>query len=378
MLGSLGDLARELGKDNEVPDEFLFADALTVAGAIMSGRFTLDLGLESDTRLYTVTVGESADTKKTTAQRKVSKFFDALKLPDWSTCHGVGSAEGLSKALNNCSRIVLAIDELKQLLQKTQIRGSVLLPMITSLYERTDYENYTKEAAILLNDARLSIMANSTLDTYESLWDHESLAIGLVNRLYLVTNSPRPKVARPKPPNSLALQNLSSRIHMQLSCPPPSPYRFTQEADDLWATWYVEMPKGEFSKRLDGLGFRLMPILAATMDKVEIDAQIISMVTAILNYELHTRKALQPIDADNAIANMEQKIIRVLDVHGPLNRRDLGRYCNAHRTGEWIFRTGLDNMIGCNLVILDTARSVYRLAEQIIDTPKSASKQVVQ
>jgi hypothetical protein len=138
------------------------------------------------------------------------------------------------------------------------------------------------------------------------------------------------------------------------------------------------MPKGEFSKRLDGLGFRLMPILAATMDKVEIDAQIISMVTAILNYELHTRKALQPIDADNAIANMEQKIIRVLDVHGPLNRRDLGRYCNAHRTGEWIFRTGLDNMIGCNLVILDTARSVYRLAEQIIDTPTSASKQVVQ
>jgi hypothetical protein len=39
MLGSLGDLARELGRGNEVPDEFLFANALTVAGTIMSGRF---------------------------------------------------------------------------------------------------------------------------------------------------------------------------------------------------------------------------------------------------------------------------------------------------------------------------------------------------
>src|SRR5271157_203569 len=136
MLGSLGDLARELGKDNEVPEEFLFADALTVAGAIMSGRFTLDLGLESDTRLYTVTVGESADTKKTTAQQKILKFFKALNITDvWGTCHGIGSAEGLAKALDSCSRIVLAIDELKQLLQKTQIRGSVLLPMMTSLYE---------------------------------------------------------------------------------------------------------------------------------------------------------------------------------------------------------------------------------------------------
>src|SRR5271166_3570806 len=105
MLGSLGELARELGRDNEVPEEFLFADALTVAGAIMSGRFTLDLALESDTRLYTITVGESADTKKTTAQTKILKFFKHLALSDWSTCYGVGSAEGLAKSLAHHGRV---------------------------------------------------------------------------------------------------------------------------------------------------------------------------------------------------------------------------------------------------------------------------------
>ena len=363
MIGSLGDLARELGRDNEVPEEFLFADALTVAGTIMSGRFTLDLGLESDTRLYTVTVGESADTKKTTAQRKITKFFANLKLPDWTICHGVGSAEGLSKALNNCNRVLLAIDELKQLLQKTQIRGSVLLPMITTLFERTDYENYTKESAILLDDARLAMIANSTLDTYESLWDHESLAIGLVNRLMLFTNSPRPRVARPKPPNALAIQKLSERISKQVSHSPSSPYQFTQEADDLWANWYNNLSKSEFAKRLDGIGFRLMPILVATTDKSQVDGEIVRAVTALLDYELHVRKALQPIDADNAIAKMEQKTVRVLEIHGSMDRRNLAKYCNSHRTGEWIFRTALDNMMNVKIVFLDKRTGYYHLAE---------------
>src|ERR1017187_4072213 len=115
MIGSLGELAVELGRDNEVPEEFLFANALTVAGTIMSGQFMLDIGLESDTRLYTVTVGDSADTKKSTAQRKVVKFFDSLGLEGWSMCHGVGSAEGLAKAHETCSRVALVVDELKTL-----------------------------------------------------------------------------------------------------------------------------------------------------------------------------------------------------------------------------------------------------------------------
>src|ERR1035438_2768999 len=99
MIGSLGELACELGKDNEVPEEFLFVDALTVAGIAMSGRFRMAVGAESDTRLYTVTVGESADSKKTSAQRKVINFFKRLDLPEWRVCSGVGSAEGLAKAL---------------------------------------------------------------------------------------------------------------------------------------------------------------------------------------------------------------------------------------------------------------------------------------
>ena len=378
MIGSLGDLARELGRDNEVPEEFLFADALTVAGTIMSGRFTLDIGLDSDTRLYTVTVGESADTKKSTAQRKVVKFFHSLNLPDWSICHGVGSAEGLAKAHDECSRVSMVVDELKTLLQKTHIRGSVLLPMLASLYEQTYYQNETQHTSINLQNARLTLMANSTLDTYESLWDHEALAIGLVNRLFLVTNNPKPRVALPKTPNTVAINALASRIKLQLETPPPAPYTFTKAADRLWSNWYANLPKSEFAKRLDGLGFRLMPILTATMDKLAVDDEVIIAVVALLDYEFNVRKELQPIDADNAVAKMEQKIVRILDIHGPLTRRDLVKYCNAHRTGEWIFRTSLENMMGVKVVAFDARSGHYHLADQVIDLLPKAKKVAIQ
>ena len=378
MLGSLGDLARELGKNNEVPEEFLFADALTVAGAIMSGRFTLDIGLESDTRLYTVTVGDSADTKKSTAQRKVIKFFHGLGLNDWSVCHGVGSAEGLAKAHDDCSRITLVIDELKTVLQKTHIRGSVLLPMLATLYEQTYYQNETQHSSINLIDARLALMANSTLDTYESLWDHEALAIGLVNRLFLVTNPGKPRVAWPRNPLRSTLDALAKRIHLQLSTPPPEAYQITSDAQHLWGSWYADLPKSEFAKRLDGLGFRLMPILTATTDKTEVDTEIVTAVIAILDYEFHTRKALQPIDAENAVAKMEQKIPRVLDIHGPLTRRDLVKYCNAQRTGEWIFRTALENMMAVKVVAFDSRSGHYHLADQSVDMLPKLKKATVQ
>lgn len=371
MIGSLGELAVELGRDSEVPEEFLFADALAVAGAIMSGRFALDLGLESDTRLFLVTVGESADTKKTTAQTKVLKVFKRLGLPEWNTCYGVGSAEGLAKSLAHNGRVVLAIDELKQLLQKTQIRGSVLLPMITSLYERTDYENQTKDSAISLEDARLVLMANSTLDTFESLWDHEALAIGLVNRLFLVTNAGKARVAWPRSPAKGILDSIEARIYAQLSNPPSVPYRITAEAEAVWGQWYEALPKDEFAKRLDGLGFRLMPILTATTDKPIVDVEIVQAVTAILDYELEVRKVLHPIDADTAIAKLEQKIVRQVESGMNLyTRRELARAVHADRSGYWRFRVALDNMVAEKMVWLNPETQRYTTPEQAFK-PKS-------
>ena len=60
MEGSLGELARELSKGTEVPEEFIFATALT--GALRCDRVGTShakLGMDSDTRLFTVLLGKS-------------------------------------------------------------------------------------------------------------------------------------------------------------------------------------------------------------------------------------------------------------------------------------------------------------------------------
>ena len=55
-----------------------------------------------------------------------------------------------------------------------------------------------------------------------------------------------------------------------------------------------------------------MSILALTNDKDEVDLEIVEMVIAILDYELRVRILTDPIDADNAIARMEESIRRQL------------------------------------------------------------------
>src|SRR5215470_2064185 len=100
LRGTLGELARELSRGTEIPEEFVFASALTCLGSIVSGHLTLNLGLESDTRLYTVLLGTSYNVRKSTALKKTLEFFRSLQCA-WplSVSYGVASAEGLLETL---------------------------------------------------------------------------------------------------------------------------------------------------------------------------------------------------------------------------------------------------------------------------------------
>lgn len=375
MLGSLGDLARELGKDNEVPEEFLFMNALTVAGLILSGRVRLASGLDSDTRLFTISVGESAGAKKSSAQRKILDFFIGLGLPNWSICNGVGSAEGLANALERAP-VVLAIDELKYLLQKTQIRGSVLLPMVTALFEQISYQNEVKDSSISLSDARLSLVANCTTETFDVLWDHEALAIGLVNRLMLVSNERKEKVPWPEEPNKGRLSELSYIIKQQLTELPTKPIGITPDARVVWGEWYRALPETEFSKRLDTIGFRMMPILAITTGKDIIDLAVIKAITALLDYELVIRHDLQPIDAQNEIARTEMRIRRSTREY--VGRRDIYKRVHAERVGEGIFEIALRNLIRSGKLIVEKETGKYRLSDEELTSVPTPQKPTIQ
>jgi hypothetical protein len=104
------------------------------------------------------------------------------------------------------------------------------------------------------------------------------------------------------------------------------------------------LPSSEHVKRLDTLGFRLLTLIALTTGKTAIDTETVSTVRLILDYELKMRELTDPIDADNLIAKLEEKIRRVLAQKGPLKTRELKKAVNAHRTGLWAFDRAEQNL----------------------------------
>jgi hypothetical protein len=102
FVGSIGDFARVMSANTEVPPEFYFACGLTMLGAIADTRLTIKLSFDVEPRLYTVLLGSSYEVKKSTALKRSMAFFETLRreveLPN--ICYGVGSAEGLISELN--------------------------------------------------------------------------------------------------------------------------------------------------------------------------------------------------------------------------------------------------------------------------------------
>src|SRR5690348_787730 len=109
-------------------------------------------------------------------------------------------------------RLLLNRDALRSFMEKSQIKGRVLVPMTAPLCEKLRYENHTKDAHSAVEEARLGLLACSTVDTYTGdMWSAEAIAIGLPNRLLVVSAPQGPRVAWPKERNRERLDAIGDR-----------------------------------------------------------------------------------------------------------------------------------------------------------------------
>jgi hypothetical protein len=344
--GVLAEFAHQLANGTEVPEEFYFVAALAMFGAACSPDLTMDIGMEIDTRFYTVLLGDSYSVKKSTAMRNTIDFFSKLAIRPLKVTHGVGSAEGLARELVTNPCLVLAHDELRSFLDKTKVQSSVLLPMATSLFESHDWDNLTKEKdkCVSVRNAHLSLIGCCTTATYENMWSQEAIAIGFPNRLLLVNADAKPKVAWPKAATDVALRDIKARIQ-ELLARLPLKYEISPDAKRQWEVWYEGLPSTEHVKRLDTIGLRLLPVLALTNDKPIIDKETVEAVCAILDYELRLRILTDPIDADDRIAKLEERVRRTLKSRGALSNRELRRSVHAEREGVWAYERAMKNLL---------------------------------
>jgi hypothetical protein len=200
-VGIAGEFAQLYSQYVESPPQFLYMTFLTYLGAVVADKVTIASELRPSPRLYTVLLGESANARKSAALDFVDRFFREVLAVN--VHYGLGSAEGLAQELESddgsARSLLLHCDELKLLVDKASQDGSVALPMLTTLFERTVFDNTTKGKKIRVRNGYLSLVAACTTETYQRMWHPSFRDIGFINRLFLVHADAQRRFFSPKP-----------------------------------------------------------------------------------------------------------------------------------------------------------------------------------
>jgi hypothetical protein len=357
MTGAAGYFSEVLADCMEPPRHFFFMAYLTCLGAVLSSRITLRTELRPQARLYLVVLGESADDRKSTAISKTVDFFLSA-VTDFRVCFGVGSAEGLQRRFLKDSNILLVYDELKAFVGKAKVDGSVLLPCVCTLFESNRYESHTKDREIILTGACLSILAASTIETYERTWDAAFQDIGMTNRLFIVPGQGKRQHAIPGQVPCHEWDMMKNDLGKVLRIVSATPeLDVTPSARALYEAWYLNLEQSIHTKRLDTYALRFLILLAVNASKSEVDEPIVQDTIDLMNWQLQARRLHDPIDADSAVAKIEEKIRRVLTT-GPRSDRDLKRTVHYNRIGTWVFTNAIRNLTKSNEIHFDkTAKS---------------------
>lgn len=360
MTGAAGYFAGVLSDCMEPPRHFFFMSYLTCLGAVLSSRNTLKTELRPQARLYLVILGESADDRKSTAVSKTVDFFLSA-VTDFGVCFGVGSAEGLQRRFQKDSNVLLVYDELKAFVGKAKVDGSVLLPCVCTLFESNRYESHTKDREIILTGACLSILAASTIETYERCWDSAFQDIGMTNRLFIVPGQGKRQHAIPGQVPSHEWDTMKHDLGTILRTASMTPeLDITPGARALYEAWYLNLEQSIHTKRLDTYALRFLILLAVNASKSEVDEPVVQDVIDLMNWQLQARRLHDPIDADSAVAKIEEKIRRVLTT-GPRSDRNLKRTVHYNRIGTWVFTNAVRNLTKSNEIHFDKAAKSWGL-----------------
>jgi len=364
MAGVAGKFAHLYSSYLEVPEHFLYMAFLTCLGSILADRVRLASELDTQPRLFTILLGASADDRKSTALIKVVNFFKEA-MEHFPTCWGIGSAEGLQVRLRKDSNLLLCFDEFKGFINKCKIEASVLLPAVNSLFEMNLYEAHTKTSSIKIDDAYLSILAASTVQTWERIWTPSFLDIGFYNRLWIVPGAGERKFSFPtKIPDEQKQALKNGLIDVLKSVGQGMELDLTDEAKEIYQNWYMDLEQSIHTKRLDTYSMRLMPLIALNEFKDEVDIDTIEKVIALANWQLGVRYLFDPVDAESKVAKLEERIRRTLK-GGPKTDRDLKQRTNANREGLWYYGMAINNLVKFKEIIWDKNRRLWKLSAKV-------------
>lgn len=360
--GIAGEYTELYSSTMESPAPFFYFSFLTILGSLYSRLVELNLQISTQPRLYTVLIGPSSTARKSTAIKETMKFFDEGFPGAVHSIWGVNSDIGLQDEINEDHRpLVLCYDELQNFLVKCRISGSSLLQTTTTLYDSNRIDSRKSNVKIHIPDGHLCIISACTDQTFENIWDTESISIGFPNRLWLVYGNSDKKEALPDPIPEHRKQIIWDKLdQLKNFIGGGMKINITNNAKVLYTEWYDALPRTLHTKRIETYAMKLMVLDALSRISSSVDKDDVKRILNICDWQINIRSIHDPIDAENKIARMEEKIRRYLNSsHLPIN--DLKRKVHYSRDGLWVFNQSLENLVSSKEVVYNAMTGVYRL-----------------
>lgn len=344
MSGVALDYASLFDRHMESPIVYFYMSFLTCLGSYFGDKVKLETEIDVQPRMYTTLLGATANPRKSTAIWSAIKEIKSV-FNDLQDCHGVNSAEGLQRVFTSKGRnLLLVLDEFKHFIGKASIKGSVLLEAVTSLFSKNRSEGHKGEKSIVIDDGYLSILSACTLATYERIWSPQFIDIGFPNRLFIVPASATKCIPLPRPvPDSAKdiIREKLFKIKARIGTGIVIPMSFNSRS--VYDDWYGNMRKSIHNERIDEYAMRLMLLYAISEMRYEITDDIAQKVITICDWQRKMRILFDPIDADNHVATMEEKIRRRLSIR-PHTDRELKQGTAAYRAGLRTYNWALKNL----------------------------------
>jgi hypothetical protein len=389
----VAEFAKLCANDNNVPRK-MYAEAFRcVLGAVVGDRISCPTVEGALPRTYTIVVAPKGKGKGT-AIRHAVKFFDqswdgplvsvspTVKVSATSGLlsgdrdflwkpRGIGawvaaasSVPGMARLTKDSDstiknkphltwggtlpRILSVHEEMKTFLSTLFIEGGVgsgMEGVVCQLWDDVSFHGTatgTRDA--VYGEMMFSMLCGVTEeDWFDLLSRGNAVGGGLMSRFNLCgTEGHFENVSRMKPPDFTALQETFLPRVLQLE---DAQVRVlpTEAADKIISEWANNLPEG--SERMNVHAWRSALLLAWLRHEESITAKTAEDAVRLGDYQVASHEYYRTKSSDNANARVQAKILRALEMKGPLSKRELQKLTNAHRDGTELWSRALDGLL---------------------------------
>lgn len=381
----VAEFAKLCANDNNIPRK-LYAEAFRCAlGAVVGDRLSCP-GVEGALpRSYTVIVAPKGKGKGTCIRRAV-RFFNQT----WSSARmsltpgllsgerdfvwkpkGIGawiaaasSVPGMARLTKDLDstiknkphmswgstlpRVLSVHEEMKTFLSTLFIEGGVgsgMEGVVCQLWDDVVFHGTatgTREA--VYGEMVFSLLAGVTeQDWFDLLSRGNAVGGGLMSRFNLIgTEGNFENVSRMHPPDFTALQETFLPRVMQLE-DAHARVLPTEAADQIICEWSDNLPEG--SERMNIHVWRSALLLAWLRHEESITAKTAEDAVRLGRYQVASHDYYRTKPADTANARVQAKILRALELKGPLSKRKLQQRTHAQRDGTELWSRALGGLV---------------------------------